>query len=35
MQNKTFRLFISSIFRDLIEERNVLQNEVFLEVKEF
>ena len=35
MQNKTFRLFISSTFNDLREERNVLQNEVFPEIKVF
>ena len=35
MQNRTFRLFISSTFNDLIEERNTLQNEVFPEIKQF
>lgn len=35
IQNKTFRLFISSTFNDLKEERNHLQNEVFPEIKEF
>ena len=32
---KTFRLFISSTFSDLVEERNILQNEVFVEVKAY
>ena len=32
---KTFRLFISSTFNDLREERNILQNEVFPEIKLF
>ena len=35
MQHKTFRLFISSTFNDLKEERNTLQNEVFPAIKEF
>lgn len=35
MQSKTFRIFISSTFSDLIEERNILQNEVFPEIKSF
>lgn len=35
MQNKTFRLFISSTFNDLQEERNILQEEVFPEIKTF
>jgi len=35
MQNKTFRLFISSTFSDLQEERNILQNEVFPYIKTF
>jgi len=35
MQNRTFRLFISSTFNDLKEERNTLQNEVFPEIKQF
>ena len=35
MQNKTFRLFISSTFNDLKEERNILQSEVFPEIKQF
>jgi len=35
MQHKTFRLFISSTFNDLKEERNILQNEVFPAIKDF
>jgi hypothetical protein len=35
MQSKTFRLFISSTFSDLIEERDVLHNEVFPIVKKY
>jgi hypothetical protein len=31
---KTFRVFVSSTFRDLEEERNILQEEVFPELKE-
>jgi len=33
--SKTFRLFISSTFVDFVEERNILQNEVFPEIKNF
>lgn len=33
--SKTFRLFISSTFSDLKEERNILQTEVFPEIKDF
>ena len=32
---KTFRVFISSTFNDLQEERNILQNEVFPEIKSY
>jgi len=35
ISNKTFRLFISSTFSDLVEERNILQNEVFPEIKAY
>ncbi len=35
MRQKTFRLFISSTFNDLKEERNILQNEVFPVVRDF
>jgi hypothetical protein len=31
--NKTFRIFVSSTFSDLKEERNALQREVFPELK--
>ncbi|QSZ42181.1 DUF4062 domain-containing protein [Sulfurimonas aquatica] len=33
--SKTFRLFISSTFNDLQEERNILQGEVFPEIKAY
>ena len=35
MNNKTFRVFISSTFNDLKVERDVLQNEVFPEIQEY
>lgn len=33
--SKTFRLFISSTFVDFKDERNILQNEVFPEIKDY
>jgi len=35
MQNKTFRLFISSTFNDFRRERAILQTKVFPEIKEY
>ncbi len=35
LNNTTFRVFISSTFNDLKDERNVLQNEVFPYIKEY
>jgi len=33
LSNKTFRIFISSTFSDMKEERNALQKEVFPELR--
>ena len=35
MQTKTFRLFISSTFSDFKKEREVLQEQVFPEIKDY
>ena len=35
MQNKTFRLFISSTFNDFHKEREVLQTKIFPHIKEY
>ena len=35
MQNKTFRLFVSSTFSDFNEERKLLQTIVFPEIKKY
>ena len=35
MQNRTFRLFVSSTFSDFNEERKILQTKVFPEIKKY
>ncbi len=35
MQNRTFRLFVSSTFSDFNEERKILQTKVFPEIKRY